>query len=366
MKARLRQSGLGAESFEGHLLHEPSRLLTGHGGPYRVYGAFRRTLANGPDPRDPVDAPKNMAWLIEAPGEKLPASHPLRAAPDWAKAFASEWRPGENGAHARLESLINEKLNSYNEGRDFMAQDFTSKLSPHLAHGEITPYQILSRVRTVHSVGQTAGAAKLRAELIWREFCHHLKFHHADLHEKNYDSRFNNFPWRSDDDQLRSWRKGLTGYPIVDAGMRQLWQTGWMHNRVRMIVASFLTKHLLIDWREGERWFWNTLVDADCASNPANWQWVAGSGADAAPYFRIFNPVLQGQKFDPDGEYVRRFVPELARLGGRAIHAPWTAPTADLAAAGVTLGHNYPFPIVDHSMARSRALAAFAAIKGAL
>jgi deoxyribodipyrimidine photo-lyase len=364
VKAALRQSGIEAESFDGQLLHEPSRLLTGQGGPYKVYGAFRRALENGPEPRDPIDAPEHGNWFDgRVASEALEDWKLLPSSPDWAAGFAEHWQPGEAGGHNRLDDQL-DKLEDYPEGRDIPARDFTSGLSPHLAHGEITPFQIFSRLARLRAEPKLAGAVKFRAELIWREFCHHLHFHFPSLHEKNYDARFDRFPWRSDDKELHAWQRGQTGYPIVDAGMRQLWQTGWMHNRVRMIVASFLTKHLLIDWREGESWFWDTLIDADAANNPGNWQWVAGSGADAAPYFRIFNPTLQGERFDPEGDYVRRFVPEIASLDKRYAHAPWTAPEAELKAAGVKLGETYPVPLIDHKAARDRALHAFSSIKG--
>lgn len=364
MKTELRHSGVEAESFDGQLLHEPSRLRTGSGGPFRVYGAFRRALENGPEYRDPVDAPSSPMWSAgQINSDDLTEWNLLPTAPDWAVGFEPHWQPGESGAHARLETLIDDKLGDYSEGRDLMARDLTSGLSPHLANGEITPYQIMARLRRALAPEDSEGAAKFRSELIWREFCYHLHFHYPALEAKNYDARFDHFPWRNDEEQFAAWSKGQTGYPIVDAGMRQLWQTGWMHNRVRMIVASFLTKHLLIDWREGERWFWDTLVDADSASNPANWQWVAGSGADAAPFFRIFNPVLQGERFDPEGEYVRRFVPELAGLDRRFVHAPWKAPDAELQRAGVKLGQTYPVSMVDHQAARDRALSAFSAIR---
>lgn len=364
MKSAIRGMGLEAESFDGQLLHEPSRLLTNQRGPYRVYGAFRRAIENGSGWRDPVDMPENIRWFDGRKGDDLNDWRLLPVSPNWAIGFDPQWKPGEDGAQDRLEHLIDEKLENYSEGRDLPAKDFTSGLSPHLAHGEITPHQIMARVARAQAAEQEEGAAKFRSELIWREFCHHLHFHNPALHQENYDRRFDRFPWRSDAGLQQAWQKGLTGYPIVDAGMRQLWQTGWMHNRVRMIVASFLAKHLLVDWREGEKWFWDTLVDADAASNPANWQWVAGSGADAAPYFRIFNPMLQGERFDPQGDYVRQFVPELAGLSARSIHAPWKASETELNAAGVKLGQTYPVPVVEHQAARGRALAAFATIKG--
>jgi deoxyribodipyrimidine photo-lyase len=236
--------------------------------------------------------------------------------------------------------------------------DATSRLSAHLHFGEISPRQIL------HAVGAHGGGDKFLSELGWREFSYHLLYAFPDLARRNFNSRFDAFPWRRDDAALKAWKRGRTGYPLVDAGMRELWATGSMHNRARMVCASFLTKHLLIDWREGEEWFWETLADADAANNSASWQWVAGCGADAAPYFRIFNPVLQGEKFDPDGAYVRRFCPELAGLPNNIIYRPWMAPQTLLAGAGVKLGQNYPAPMIDHDFARRRALAAFAETSG--
>ena len=255
-------------------------------------------------------------------------------------------------------------MQHYAEGRDRPADALTSQLSPHLAHGEITPFQIWHALARPDLDAPARDLETFRKEIAWREFSYHLLFHNRDLASKNVNRDFDAFAWRPDAGLLAAWQQGRTGYPIVDAGMRQLWRTGWMHNRVRMVAASFLTKHLLQDWRDGEAWFWDTLVDADPASNPASWQWVAGSGADAAPYFRIFNPVLQGEKFDPDGTYVRDFVPELARLPSRYIHKPWQAPADTLSEAGVKLGATYPVAIVEHRKARTAALAAYDAMKG--
>ena len=241
----------------------------------------------------------------------------------------------------------------------------TSRLSPYLRAGAISPRQIWHAAQARRHAGGKASPAdfdKFLAELGWREFSYHLLFHFPDLAQRNFNARYDSFAWRGDAGALRAWRKGRTGYPLVDAGMRELWATGYMHNRVRMVAASFLIKHLLIDWRRGEDWFWDTLVDADPASNSASWQWVAGSGADAAPYYRIFNPVLQGEKFDPEAAYVKRWIPELARLPAALAHRPWGATQAELAAAGVRLGVDYPAPIVDHDMARKRALAMLAAM----
>ncbi|HSR70812.1 MAG TPA: FAD-binding domain-containing protein, partial [Kiloniellales bacterium] len=277
------------------------------------------------------------------------------------------WQPGEAGAATRLSAFLDGPLADYDRGRDRPALEATSRLSPHLHWGEIGPRQVWHAVR--HAQDARGGkleqsARRYLSELGWREFSYNLLHHFADLPEVNANRTFDAFPWRRDKRALRAWQRGETGYPIVDAGLRELWATGWMHNRVRMIAASFLVKHLLIDWREGAAWFWDTLVDADLANNSASWQWVAGSGFDAAPYFRIFNPVLQGRKFDADGDYVRTWVPELAELPARHIHAPWEAPADILRDAGVRLGKTYPEPIVDHGAARARALEAFKTSKG--
>lgn len=365
LKTRLRGMGLAAESFDGHLLHEPSKMKTSTGGPYKVYTPFWRALCGLPEPREPLPAPGSL----KGPG-KTPASdllddlNLLPQAPDWAGGLRDSWSPGEDAAHERLEEFIDAALDGYADGRERPGHDGTSRLSPHLAHGEITPYQMLHVLRARGRGGPARDLERFRMEIGWREFCYHLLYQQPDLTSTNFNRTFDRFPWRQDSRALRRWQRGETGYPIVDAGMRQLWLTGWMHNRVRMVVASFLVKHLLIDWRDGEAWFWDTLVDADPASNPANWQWVAGSGADAAPYFRVFNPVLQGEKFDPQGRYVRRFVPELADLPDAKLHKPWEASGSSRSRTGVNHGKEYPVPIVDHGEARARALEAYETMRG--
>lgn len=360
-----RRRGVRAEVFDGALLHDPERMRTGADQPYKVFGAFRRALEKLPEPREPVDAPERIIpWTGKVDSDKLDHWRLQPTKPDWAAGLRETWTPGEAGATARLDAFLDERLDDYAEGRDFPAQEATSRLSPHLTHGEITPYQILASLKRLRQSGRSENAAKLRSEIAWREFCYHLLAHLPDMAERNYNADFDGFPWRKDAAKLAGWQRGETGYPIVDAGMRQLWQTGWMHNRIRMVVASFLTKHLLIDWREGEKWFWDTLVDADPANNPANWQWVAGSGADAAPYFRIFNPILQGQKFDSDGRYTRRFVPEIAGLPDKALQEPARASADELENASVKLGRTYPVPLVEHAAARDKALAAYKSMKG--
>jgi deoxyribodipyrimidine photo-lyase len=291
----------------------------------------------------------------------------LPTAPNWAAGFEIHWQPGEEGARRRLREFIEVGLAHYAQERDRPDRDVTSRLSPHLHFGEISPAQCWHAVRAAQAQAGgrlDGGAEKFLKEVLWREFSCHLLHHWPTLPEAPFKPEFADFPWADDPVGLKAWQAGRTGYPIVDAGMRELWATGIMHNRVRMIAASFLIKDLLIPWQQGERWFWDTLVDADIASNAASWQWVAGSGADAAPYFRIFNPVLQGEKFDPQGAYVRKWVPELGRMPDEFIHKPWDAPLLVLKAAGVELGNNYPHPAVDHGKARDRALAALKSMKG--
>ena len=360
-------AGATCHRYGGYLLHEPEAIRSGQGGYYKVYTPFSRTCFAAGEPRLPRPVPTFTAWKGSIDSESLSSWNLLPTHPDWAAGFASNWTPGEAGAQQRLAAFIEDGLADYAEGRDQSGRDVTSRLSPHLHFGEISPAQCWNAVRAAaaQAGGKLDGAAeKFLKEILWREFSYHLLHHWPQLPEKPFKPEFQDFPWRTDPAGLTAWQKGMTGYPLVDAGMRELWTTGIMHNRVRMIAASFLIKHLLIPWQAGERWFWDTLVDADIASNSASWQWVAGSGADAAPYFRIFNPVLQGEKFDPDGVYVKRWVPELARLAPAWVHKPWEAPREALAAAGVELGKTYPRPIVDHGVARGRALAALKTLKG--
>ncbi len=368
LKTALETDGIRAKSFNGSLLVEPWEVTTKAGEPMKVFTPFwRAAQARGPVP-SPLRALETVAAADGVPdGLRLEDLDLLPAAPDWAGGLRDMWTPGEAGAAARLDAFLDGGFAGYAEHRNRPDMPGTSGLSPHLRFGEISPRTIWHAAEHAVRSGRAKASDKdleiLRAELGWREFSYHLLFHNAELARRNFNARFDAFPWRSDPDGLAAWSRGRTGYPIVDAGMRQLWTAGWMHNRVRMIVGSFLVKHLLIDWREGEDWFWDTLVDADPASNAASWQWVAGSGADAAPYFRIFNPVLQGEKFDPNGDYVRRWVPELARLPAALIHKPWIASPERLASFGLRLGRDYPSPMVDHDAARRRALAAFQTLK---
>ena len=372
IKETVAARGIVAESFNGHLLYEPWAVKSKAGGPLKVFSPFWRAAQETYLPATPIAAPKKIANFNATRAKDLPASLELDALgllpkmPDWAGGLSEAWKPGEEGAQMRLDAFLDTAIKDYADGRNLSDRPSTSKLSPHLKFGEISPRRIWQSVQQAIESGALKGskadATKFLAEIGWREFSYHLLFYFPKLASENFQSRFDAFPWTTDEAHLKAWQRGRTGYPMVDAGMRQLWQTGWMHNRVRMIAASFLIKHLLIDWRLGEEWFWDTLVDADPASNTASWQWVAGSGADAAPYFRIFNPISQGVKFDVSGDYVREFVPELAKLPTKYIHAPWTAPDEILKEAGVKIGKTYPAPIVDHDKARDRALSAFKSI----
>ncbi len=352
-----------AVPFKVHLTtlaFHPEDIRTQAGTPFGVYTPFSRACLARGLPAPPLAAPAAIASL-PVQSDRLEDWGLLPARPDWAGGLRQAWVPGEAGAAVRLAGFVAGALDRYAAERDIPGVASTSMLSPHLAWGELSVAQVWHAAEDAGG----AGRQKFINEVLWREFAAHLLWHHPHLPEQPLRAEFGRMTWREDAAGLRAWQRGMTGVPIVDAGMRQLWQTGWMHNRVRMIVASFLVKHLLIPWQDGEAWFWDTLVDADLAQNAASWQWVAGSGADAAPYFRIFNPVLQGEKFDPDGAYVRRFVPELAALPDRCLHAPWEAPALVLQGAGVRLGVTYPTPVVGLMEGRERALAAFASLKDA-
>ncbi len=366
-KAALAAAGIDAQSFNGSLLREPWEVKTKTGGPYRVYTPFWNAMrALGPA-RAPLPAPGKKAPIApRAASLSLGDLRLLPTTPDWAHEFFDHWTPTENGAHAALDAFIAKPAKRYGEDRNRPDLPGTSRLSPHLAVGLIGPIDIWRRIAAAIEAGKIPDAEgwKFLSEIAWREFAYHLLYFNPAMATEPLRAEFKGFPWRDDPPALDAWKKGKTGVPIVDAGMRELWRTGWMHNRVRMITASFLVKNLLIDWREGERWFWDTLVDADPGNNVASWQWVAGSGADAAPYFRIFNPVTQGEKFDPDGAYVRRYVPELAGLPAETIHQPWTASEQALKRAKIDLGRTYPHPIADLGETRKRALAAYDEMRG--
>ncbi|MEO0497868.1 MAG: deoxyribodipyrimidine photo-lyase [Pseudomonadota bacterium] len=367
IKRSLTQSGVAATSHQGALLHEPAKVLTGNNGPYRVYTPFWKNLSAGPEPRAPLPRPQA---LPSPPGavasDELESWKLLPTKPDWAGGLRESWTVGEDAAHQRADDFMQTALFDYGNARDVPSIDGTSAMSPYLRWGHISPYQLWDKCRRAARGRENSSTETYRKELVWREFSYHLLYHFPTIGTANHQQKFNHFPWRDsreNADELRAWEKGRTGYPIVDAGMRQLYHTGWMHNRVRMIVGSLLVKHLLFDWKEGEAWFWDTLVDADPASNSAGWQWIGGSGADAAPYFRVFNPITQGEKFDPDGHYVRKWVPELSQLPNKVIHQPWTASLVQLREAAVKLGDTYPRPIVEHKFGRERALDAFATLK---
>jgi deoxyribodipyrimidine photo-lyase len=336
LKSALRERGLEVRSFQANLLVEPWTVTTGEGNPFRVFTPFwKACLAKG-TPREPLEAPDSIPGVAGVASDTLADWELTPSHPDWAGGLREAWTPGEAGAHDRLEAFVTDGLENYAKGRDEPGTNSTSRLSPHLRFGEISPFQIWQRTQRGDLSAEAAvNVGKFLSEVGWREFNWNILFHFPDLHERNFRAEFDAFPWEAPTASvLEAWQLGRTGVPLVDAGMRELWQTGYMHNRVRMVVASFLVKNLLVDWRVGERWFWDTLVDADEASNPGNWQWVAGSGADAAPYFRVFNPVLQAEKFDSRGDYQRRYLPE---LGTDA----------------------YPDPIVDLRASRAEALEAY-------
>jgi len=353
----LTEKGIECRRFGGSLLFEPEAVKTKSGTPFRVFTPFYKACLAMESVRDPVPAPGKLTPPKTWPKSEQLNNWALRpTAPNWASGFKEHWQPGTTGAFSKLNDFVEDRLATYDKDRDRPDRKGTSALSPHLHYGEISPREIWHFIHQSTDTQENTrkGRTSYLRELVWREFSYHLLWHWPHITESSFNNKFADFPWREDQQAVEAWQSGKTGYPIVDAGMRQLWQTGWMHNRVRMIVASFLTKHLLIPWQEGARWFWDTLVDADLANNSASWQWVAGSGADASPYFRIFNPILQGQKFDPEGTYVRKWVPEIAELPDKHVHAPWES--------GVRI-EGYPEPLVDHKWARQRALDAYAELK---
>jgi len=368
-----------------NLLFDPAAISTREGRPYTVFTPYWRACLSGPTPAEAVAAPEALPAAPPEPAGLTLDKFETEARRAWAAGFAGVWQPGEAGAHLGLARTLRGPLTAYAEERDRPDLASTSRLSPHLHWGELSARQvwraIAGRIAETgldfeaavgpptpddeQAPGLRRSAGAFLRQLGWREFGHHLLRHFPQTPERPLHARFAAFPWRENPAALDAWRRGRTGYPLVDAGMRELWATGWMHNRARLVAASFLVKDLLLPWRSGEEWFWDTLVDADLANNALGWQWVAGCGADAAPYFRIFNPVTQGRRYDPDGAYVRRWVPEIAGLPAAHLHAPWMAPATVLAAAGVSLDVTYPAPIVDHGEARSRALAAYDLVKSA-
>jgi deoxyribodipyrimidine photo-lyase len=356
-------TALDIRRFACDALHAPGAIVTAGGAAYRVFTPFWHACLAGPAPAAPLPAPPRCVTpRVHITSERLDDWRLVPSRPHWVDELQQNWQPGERGARAAFQAFLAGGLAGYRAARDRPDLRGTSRLSPHLHFGELSPREVWHETRARAAVDghmQTDAAAFLR-ELGWREFSLHLLAAWPDLATQPFRRKFTRFPWRDDPVALRAWQKGLTGYPLVDAGMRELRATGWMHNRVRMTAASFLVKHLLVHWREGEAWFWDALLDADAANNAVNWQWVAGCGTDAAPWFRIFNPVRQGEKFDPAGDYVKRWLPELARIPARFVHAPWRAPAAVLSAAGVQFDRDYPYPLVRHEEARARALAAYA------
>ncbi len=362
IKRDLRQIGLHAESFNGALLFEPWELATRQGDPYRVFTPFWKSARAAWRVPATWDAPARLPSLAHADlpaGERLDELMPTPA-PAWDAGFWQRFTPGEQGARAALRRFIDDALHGYAQARDFAAEAGTSRLSPHLHFGEVSVRRVVAEVLAMGDAIGEADRDRFLAELGWREFAHHVLHHYPQTPDRNLDPRFDDFPWAAPDEALlEAWRHGRTGVPIVDAGMRELWHTGWMHNRVRMLVASWLTKHLRQHWRHGARWFWDTLVDADLANNTQGWQWSAGTGADAAPYFRVFNPATQARRFDPDGAYIARWVPELAGLPPPACFAPWEHPEP---ARRLAPGYP-PRPQVDLAAGRADALDAFASLR---
>ncbi len=367
LKEQLGKTGLTVKSFAGNVCHEPWQVQRTGNQPYKVFTAYWRASLKI-ESLPPTKAVKKLTNCVSGVSHEAELQDlALLPSLSWAEAFPAHWQPGEAGAHKALKLLLSSRLEGYQTNRDIPSVEGTSRLSPHLAFGEISPRTINASIRDAlvkKKIADDDNTETFLREIGWREFAQHLIYHFPHTTDNPLDKRFEKFPWKKPNRKaLSNWQQGYTGIPLVDAGMRQLWQTGWMHNRVRMVVGSLLIKNMGYHWLEGARWFWDTLVDADLASNSMGWQWVAGSGADAAPYFRVFNPVRQGERFDPEGEYVRHWVPEIAALGKKHIHAPWTATDAELAEAGIVLGKTYPKPIVDLSVSRHAALDRFSKIK---
>jgi deoxyribodipyrimidine photo-lyase len=356
----LKAAGIELVVTPGDLLFPPDEVQSKKGGKIKVFTPFWKACCALSQPAKPTMTPQ-LPPPAKCASEKL-SDLELIDDPQMAKTLRQHWPAGEAGAQKRWKWFLAGPIDHYEKGRDLPGEDGTSKISPWLHFGEISPRQMWHDIRSQGHL--TKGAETYLRELGWREFSQHMLVHFPFTPDDPLRPEFAHFPWRRNQKWLELWKEGMTGYPLVDAGMRQLLETGWMHNRVRMNVASFLVKHLRLPWQWGERWFWERLVDADLGNNTMGWQWSAGCGADAAPYFRIFNPILQGLKFDPKGEYVRQWVPELADLPDEWIHRPWEAPEEVLRAAGVTLGKDYPRPVVEHEKARDEALEAFSSLRG--
>ena len=367
IKENMKKKGIEVNTFNGSLLWEPWNVLKNDGTPYKVFTPYyRRGCLNAVEPRRPLEKPKKINFHEVKNFESLSINQlNLLPAHSWKEKIISSWNVGENAAKNRLNEFVETEIEGYKEGRNFPSKKNVSRLSPHLHWGEISPNTVWFKVWDLNKFGinHQQDTDTFLSEMGWREFSNYLLFYFPDLPKKNLQKKFDNFAWDDNTLFLKAWQNGQTGYPIVDAGMRELWSTGYMHNRLRMIVGSFLVKNLLLHWCEGERWFWDCLVDANLASNSSGWQWIAGCGADAAPYFRIFNPITQGLKFDSDGHYVRKFVPEISLLPNKYLFNPWDAPDDILEKANVKLGESYPKPIVDIKASRQKALSAFAELK---
>lgn len=364
IKTDLKENKIETKSFNGSLLWEPWEISKDDGTPYKVFTPFyRKGCLKHSEPAQAKPAPSNISYADSSP-RYSETDLDLLPKIQWYRSMEQVWTPGEKGAQARLHDFIENGLKGYKEDRNRPDLENVSRLSPFLQNGEISPRDVWHVARTKGmDLAPEKDVDHFCSELGWREFSYSLLYYNPDLKREPIQKKFENFPWDTNDNALEAWQKGQTGIPIVDAGMRQLYETGWMHNRVRMIVGSLLVKNLLLHWHHGEEWFWDTLVDADYANNSASWQWIAGCGADAAPYFRIFNCVTQGEKFDPNGDYIRQYVPELKDLPTKHLYAPWDAPPLVLKEAGITLGQDYPEPIVDLKGSRDRALEAFQSLK---
>ena len=361
IKSILESKGISVYTYNGSLLWEPWTIKKADGTPYKVFTPFfRKGCLNSEEPRKPLPKVSTSNFIVDKAHSLNIEDLSLIPSFRWDIQMESHWNIGEIGAYERLTKFIDSGIKHYKEGRNFPAKPFVSKISPHIHFGELSPNQAWYLAK---EKGSDTNIDHFLSELGWREFSYCQLYYNPDLPRKNLQSKFDLFPWDKDAIKLAAWQKGQTGIPMVDAGMRELWITGAMHNRVRMIVGSFLVKNLLLHWHHGERWFWDCLVDADLASNSASWQWIAGCGADAAPYFRIFNPVTQGQKFDPDGEYIRKYIPEISELSNKYLFNPWEAPQEELDRAGVVIGKDYPKPIIDLKLSRQNALEAFKSLK---
>jgi len=367
IETALRDDGLEVETFNGALLHEPWTIRNKSRKPFQVFTPFWKHCLAQTDPPQPSDAPETLRTPSQWPTSEPLSSFELEPRVPWAEGIRAVWQPGEAGAGRQLQRFLHGAFERYESQRNRPDVPGTSRLSPHLHFGEISPRQIWHALRrraeTLEWPTESWRGSQFLTEIGWREFSHHLLHYFPHTHLRPLRTEFDRFAWQNNPSWLRAWQRGQTGYPLVDAGMRELWTTGFMHNRVRMVTASFLVKDLLIPWQEGARWFWDTLVDADLAQNTLGWQWTAGCGADAAPFFRVFHPNTQGEKFDPAGVYVRHWVPELAKLPNAWVHRPHDAPADVLAKAGVLLGRTYPHPLISHALARDVALQTYAALR---